>query len=390
MPFIKNHKNKYKLIQRIASFSRLAILPALAIGLAVAGVGLSQQVSARNIEAEIKALERQVADYNKHAEELAKQSNTLRGRLAQLDNEQATLRSQISLTEAEQKKLAQEIDRMERRIKEQSKILGDNLRSQYYAGRTTPIDVLMNSKSVSEYVDHQSRLTSVGNEIKNSVNIIKQDRANLKIKKAEVDRVRKQQQLQQQSLQDSQNEQQRLLDDTEGKEEKYHELTKSHNSKIEALRREQAEILRRQLEAANGGRIHYMSSGQACGGGYPGWLCNAPQDSLVDPWRMYNRECVSYAAFKVASTFGWPAGWPVGRGNANQWAGNARALGLKVTARPAVHTVAQTSVGPYGHVGWVEAVSGDMVTISDYNRDGRGHFSRYTTHYTAFQNYIHF
>ena len=34
---------------------------------------------------------------------------------------------------------------------------------------------------------------------------------------------------------------------------------------------------------------------------YPARLKNAPQDSLVDPWRFYNRECTSFVADSIAS-----------------------------------------------------------------------------------------
>jgi surface antigen len=34
---------------------------------------------------------------------------------------------------------------------------------------------------------------------------------------------------------------------------------------------------------------------------YPSRLKNAPQDSLVDPWQFYNRECTSWVAWRLNS-----------------------------------------------------------------------------------------
>lgn len=37
----------------------------------------------------------------------------------------------------------------------------------------------------------------------------------------------------------------------------------------------------------------------ATGDDYPGYLKSAAQDSLVDPWNFYNRECTSFAAWRL-------------------------------------------------------------------------------------------
>lgn len=109
-------------------------------------------------------------------------------------------------------------------------------------------------------------------------------------------------------------------------------------------------------------------------GGYPAKWANAPQDSLLDKWGMYNRECVSYAAWKVYQTYGFMPNWG-GVGNANQWLGNARAAGIKTSSTPKENSVAISMNGYYGHAMWVERVEGKMVYVSQYNYDLAGHYS---------------
>jgi surface antigen len=111
-----------------------------------------------------------------------------------------------------------------------------------------------------------------------------------------------------------------------------------------------------------------------CGGGYPFVWCNAPQDTLVDNWGMYNRESVSYTAYKVSASGRNMPYWG-GRGNANQWPDSARAAGIPVDGTPKAGDVAISMAGLYGHAMYVEAVSGNMVTVSQYNFAGHGEYS---------------
>lgn len=110
-------------------------------------------------------------------------------------------------------------------------------------------------------------------------------------------------------------------------------------------------------------------------GGYPDSLSNLPIDSIIDPWGFYNRESVSYAAWKVNDTFGSMPYWG-GRGNANQWPANARQMGLDVSSVPSPSCVAISTVGYYGHAMWVEEVlDNDQIRVSQYNFDLTGSYS---------------
>lgn len=110
-------------------------------------------------------------------------------------------------------------------------------------------------------------------------------------------------------------------------------------------------------------------------GGYPSkWDSPAYQDSRLDSWGMYNRECVSYTAWKVYQTYGDMPYWG-GVGNTNQWVIDAQRAGIPTGSTPRVHSVAISMHGYYGHAMWVEAVKGDMIYVSQYNYDLHGHYS---------------
>lgn len=127
--------------------------------------------------------------------------------------------------------------------------------------------------------------------------------------------------------------------------------------------------------AANQALDGSVVAGNPNHGGYPSaWDTPAPQDSRLDSWGMYNRECVSYAAWKAYQAYGDMPYWG-GVGNANQWVGDAKIAGIPTGLTPQVHSVAISMKGYYGHAMWVEAVSGNMIYVSQYNYDLHGHYS---------------
>jgi uncharacterized repeat protein (TIGR01451 family) len=108
---------------------------------------------------------------------------------------------------------------------------------------------------------------------------------------------------------------------------------------------------------------------------------NPSDPSTIDPWAFYNRECTSYAAWKLnqaASTTTSPyffSNYMSGGhfGDARGWATNAAAIGFAVNHVPAVGAIAQWNAGEpgggaSGHVAYVEALNPDgTVAVSEYN-----------------------
>jgi surface antigen len=123
---------------------------------------------------------------------------------------------------------------------------------------------------------------------------------------------------------------------------------------------------------------------------YPSNLKNAAQDSLVDPWNFYNRECTSFVAWRLSHDAGiafhnWYKGhhW----GDAAIWKQAALASGVPVDGTPRVGAIAWWAMGSAGssrgHVAWVVAVDSSSITVEEYNYLHRGGYDRRTISRTA-------
>jgi len=122
------------------------------------------------------------------------------------------------------------------------------------------------------------------------------------------------------------------------------------------------------------------SGNQGCGGGYP--YCG-PQDTSIDPWNLYNRECVSYVAWALEARFGKSVKPFHGDGNAMDWTYSApRWSGAFRVSTPQPGDVvilpAMSGFAPIGHAMIVESVNGNSMRVSQYNFYGTGQYSTMT------------
>lgn len=340
---------------------------------------------------QINAIKLQIADYDNRRNDLRAQADNLQNKIADLQLQQQQIQAQINLTTAERNSLQQKIAQLEAKIKRQATALSESLKTQYLNGEMSALDILMNSHSISDYVDRQTQQKVVSDNIKKSVDSIKSMKIDLEKKKKRTEVLLASQQDQKAALGASRQEQQTLLDQTKGQDAAYQALTKQSNDRIAQLKQQQAAEIAARMRAKGGNRLK-TAAGTACGGGYPDRWCHAPKDSMVDSYGMYSRECVSYAAFKVASTYGWPSYWTRGGNDAKNWLGRARGYGIPTGSTPKPGAVAVMRNGTYGHVAWVESVNSDgTFNYSDYNSDNRGN---YAMHYNAspglFDGYIYF
>ena len=110
------------------------------------------------------------------------------------------------------------------------------------------------------------------------------------------------------------------------------------------------------------------------GENYP-WANSSYYSNSPDTWGMYKRQCVSYTAWKVASSGRTMPYWG-GRGNAINWDDNAIRAGIPVDLNPRIGDVAVDNFGSLGHVMFVEAVYSDgTIGVSQYNAEGNGRYS---------------
>lgn len=121
------------------------------------------------------------------------------------------------------------------------------------------------------------------------------------------------------------------------------------------------------------------------GNDYPAKWRNVRQDSVFDNWGMYNRECVSFVAWALASRNHFNV-WP-SLGSASSWASRAHRKGYRVDTTPAPGAVAWFSIG---HVAYVQQVKGANVYLEEYNWDYTGHYHTRTIPASQVTRFIHF
>ena len=139
------------------------------------------------------------------------------------------------------------------------------------------------------------------------------------------------------------------------------------------------------LMLSAGESVHANSS-YARGDDYPAYYKNGSQK--IDKWRMYSRQCTSFAAFRLSSVNGFEL--PGAYGNANEWGYRARREGYRVDNKPAIGAIAWSTAGGYGHVAWVSNVMGDNIEIEEYNYDYKGNYNKRIVKASKMTGFIHF
>ena len=143
------------------------------------------------------------------------------------------------------------------------------------------------------------------------------------------------------------------------------------------------------LMLAAGDSAYAYSGGNgsiARGDDYPAYYKNGSQE--IDKWRMYSRQCTSFAAFRLSNVNGFEI--PAAYGNANEWGYRARREGYRVDNTPAIGSIAWSTAGTYGHVAWVSNVMGDQIEIEEYNYGIRESYNKRVVKANTMTGFIHF
>jgi surface antigen len=378
---MKSNKTASNLLTKVArKLSPLGI----AVLMVVFGYGsiAAPLVKADQFDAAINALKAQNSQNQDAANQLQVQAVSYQDAVDKLQAQINALQASINANKAKQLDLQSQITAAEAELAKQKKILGENIKQMYLEGQISTLEMLASSKDLSQFIDKQQYRTSVQNKITDTLDKITALRHQLAAQKDEVDKLLKDQQTMQATLAGQQGQQTDLLNYTESQKGQYDQAIKSNNSQISALRAQQIAANSRFSSGAAG-------TGPACGGGYPARWCEITQDSAYDDWGMFNRECVSYTAFKVAASGRHMPYWG-GVGNANQWDDNARAAGIPVDGSPRAGDVAISNSGAYGHAMYVESVnSNGTINISQYNVNLNGTYSTNTINVGSLV-FIHF
>ncbi len=381
---IKNRQQTPRSRRKLFAVATLAVISVLVVGNSL----VTNMVQADSYDEKIKALQAENADNRSTVADLASQAVSYQDAISQLQAEISATQSIIDSNEAKQADLQRQIDTNQVELDKQKLILGEDIKMTYVDGQPSTIEMLASSKNLSEFVDKEEYRNAVQSKIQTTLVKIADLQNQLKGQKTEVETLIASQKQQQAKLDSARAEQAKMLAYNESQQAAYNQQTKDNQSKISALRSQQAAANASLFAGAK------VISGGACassqGDTYPSQWCAIPQDSALDNWGMYNRECVSYTAWKVYESGRDMPYWG-GYGNANQWDDNARAAGIPVDTNPRAGDVAIKNSQPYGHAMYVESVNGDgTINISQYNQQLNGQFSRAYNLSPAGLVFIHF
>jgi peptidoglycan DL-endopeptidase CwlO len=355
-------------------------------------------VKADQFDQQIQALQSQNATQAETSQQLGAQASSYQDQVNQLASQIDGLQQAIVSTQQQSDATQVAIDQKQADLDQQKKVLGEDIKQMYLEGQISPLEILASSGNLSDYVNKEVDRSAVQNKVKSSVDQINILKLQLQQKELELQDLIKSQQAQQAQLQSSESQQSQLLAYTEEQKATADATIKANNSAIVSLRAQQFAANHRLI---SGGGVSIVYGG-GCGGGYPGdavsnfghWGCNYAQDNTLDNWGLYNRECVSYTAWKVYQAYGFMPYWG-GSGNADQWPGDADAYNIPRDNNPTVGSVAigtnPSYFGSVGHAMWVEAVNGDgTIVVSQYNFGQEGQYSEMTINASLITTFIHF
>ena len=320
-------------------------------------VALVNQAFADKYDDQIRALQQQKAAYDAQASALNQRAATLQEALNQIVQQKAAIITQIELSQQQYDQLQEQIDQTEKDIADNKDALGQIIADMYA--------IQANLTATIKDIDTlQKKLQSSQDEVAKIMEEQKGQKAQLAAKESE---------------------QASLVAQTKGEEAAYQKLSSDMAAQVSSAAAQQRAYYE-SLKAQNGGGgvdsgvignfvYDNWSGNQGCGGdGYP--YCGT-MDSYADPWDLFNRECVSYAAWRISEVYGKQVQEFNGAGHAYQWPNSARGA-WRVSdpqAGDAVVLPIVYGLAPYGHLMVVESVSGDWVHVSQYNFYGTGEYS---------------
>jgi surface antigen len=371
---MNKHKNAKK-------FMKLTPLIAGAVIVVSAMISPVMNVRADQFDEQIKALEKLKSQNESEAAELGGRAVKKETEIEKLQNQIAGIQAQIEVNQKRQDVLNKQIEAAQKRLEDQKDLLSANIRSMYIEGDISPLEMLASSKNLGDFVDQQEYRDRIKENITNTLDEIEVLKKQLDDQRKEIVRIIEEKKSQKGALSEKRSEADSKLAALNQSKASFDSKVKAQSTKIAGLRAQQLAA----NQTALGGNV---VAGDPSHGGYPSIWSNAPQDSLVDSWGMYNRECVSYTAWKVFQSGRDMPYWG-GHGNANQWPGSAQASGISVSSTPKVGDVAISMSGYYGHAMYVESVSGGQIYVSQYNYQVQGEYSEMWVSASGLQ-FIHF
>ncbi|MEX2398552.1 MAG: CHAP domain-containing protein, partial [Candidatus Saccharimonadales bacterium] len=326
-----------------------------------------------NIHRQIESVNREISQSESRIEELRRRENTLQNRLAVLDAEARQLEQEISRTKTEITKTRAEITEKEKELARTKEMIQESAKTLYKQGDPSTIEILFSSENFTDFINKREYLDRVKTSLNEAAKEAVLLKGELEEKETELNFKSRELSGQRVQLTSRQEEQKRLIEETQGEESRYQEIVENQRGELQRLEEEQRRAYDRFLNNFN----PETRPGDPSRGSYPDKWHNAPINSMADDWGMFNRQCTSYAAWRVANDGKFMPRWgnihPFPRGNARYWPTHAISDDIPVNNTPKIGAIAvwgpnQFGMSSMGHLAYVEQVNGDgSIWVSQYN-----------------------
>ena len=372
-------KTMQKTAKKVTIIGR--ITAAVALGLLISYTtypGIKQAVAQATCSS-ISECNDQIKANNAAVADLRNQAVSYQDAVTRLQSQINIVQAQIAESKRQQAELEAKIAEAQQQLDHQKAVLGAVIKTMYIDSPLSEIEVMASSMSLSDAVDKEEYRRQMQNQVEDTMAKITQLQSQLATQKSQVQTLLAQQQSQASQLAADRAQQAQLLSYNQSQQASYNQQTAANQSRLAALIAAQ-----RSANTSSSGGYYFIrfpgGAGSFDPGAYPyrnaGFsMSTAPgcnDNDGPDRWGYCTRQCVSYAAWAVeASGRRAPMYW----GNAKNWDDRARAAGIPVYNTPQPGDIAVSNSGTWGHVAYVEDVSGDSIYVSQYNQALDGRFS---------------
>ncbi len=351
-------------------------------------------VFADQLTQQIQSLQAQNGQVQQNISSLQAQASTYQQALSNLQAQISAIQAQIAQTQAQISAIQAKIAANQALLTQEKATLANILQSMYVDGHMTTLESLATSQNMSDFVTKIEYQNIVQQQIQGDLEQINQtqDLLNQQNKVLSLNLINQDQQ--NNALNSEQNQESNLLILDQQQQDAYTQQLQTNNAKVAQLQVEEAATIARN---ESGGTIIYGNCGSQ-NDTYPEPWCSAGQDTMFDSWGMFNRECVSYAAWMVSSTGKYMPSWGYeGVGNAGEWIADAENMGIPVSRTPQAGDIAilpatgSGGISPVGHAMYVMSVNGDgTINVSEYNARVTGGFDEAFNINPSYYYYIDF
>lgn len=375
---MKNPK-KLTLLHKMRLLIVTAVFMLTSSGLALVNLSPVDGATLEELRTQSAALQAQINENNRQAQSLAQEAGSLKRTLAELDIQIGQTNTQIELISNKIQQLEVELQNAQAELERQKGLLKSSMRALYKRGGASTVELLVGSDSFSDFINDQEYLERLKTGIQESTEKIIQLKLQIQTQQDEQKVLLAQQEAAKVSISASRAERADLLAKTQGDEARYRAYSRELVEQQKVINRE---LLRLSRVVNTGGTGGYpwpnaicVATGSVsgdCSSGYPiyEWYVES-KSNRRDDWGYYYRNCTSYVAW-VSDQHGLSV---PGLGNGGSWAANAWKHNLPTGNVPKTGAFAVFSSGGFGHVAYVEAVSGGEVLISEYNYVADGIYS---------------